>query len=395
MHVLIVAERYWPEVGAAPTRLQNLANGLKKEGCKVDVLTCLPNYPQGRIFKGYRYRPFKLEKHNGIELFRCWTYASVSKKPLARMAGMFSFAITMWFFAFRILRVLKYDRVIIQTPTLVTAKSAMRLFHGLYRKKCILNVSDIWPSTAVDMGAIREGSAPHRYLLKCEEYLYRKADAVMGQSQEILDHIAQQKHHPEKSFLYRNLPTTLPATQPRPAHKPFRIVFSGMLGVAQDVASIVQNVPFKELDVEFHIIGGGQQLPIIQQYIKEHPDCNVTAHGFVAKEDMPSWLVQYDACIVPLATYIRGAVPSKIYDSLPYGLPIIFCGKGEGARIIEDNQVGITCMPSDYKAITECIKRLRDLSEQEYAALQANCFKMSHEQLNFDKQMHECIDFIS
>ena len=62
MRILIVAERFWPEVGAAPTRLANLACGLIKEGQEVDVLTCLPNSPKGRIFEGYRHRLWKKEQ---------------------------------------------------------------------------------------------------------------------------------------------------------------------------------------------------------------------------------------------------------------------------------------------------------------------------------------------
>ena len=53
MKILIVSERYWPEVGAAPSRLVNMAEGLHARGCDVDVLTSLPNYPKGRIFDGY------------------------------------------------------------------------------------------------------------------------------------------------------------------------------------------------------------------------------------------------------------------------------------------------------------------------------------------------------
>ena len=54
MRVLIVSPSYLPEIGAAPSRITNMAEGLSGLGIKVDVLTCLPNYPKGRIFDGYR-----------------------------------------------------------------------------------------------------------------------------------------------------------------------------------------------------------------------------------------------------------------------------------------------------------------------------------------------------
>ena len=82
--------------------------------------------------------------------------------------------------------------VIIQTPTLVVGASAMMLFKGLYGKKCVINVSDIWPLTAVDMGAMKEGSRSYRFMQWCEHYMYRKCDGVLGQSEEILNHVAQE-----------------------------------------------------------------------------------------------------------------------------------------------------------------------------------------------------------
>lgn len=101
MKILLVTERYWPEVGAAPSRLANMAEGLKNLGNDVDVLTSLPNYPKGRIFDGYRGRICKEESRNGVNLIRYWIYATVSKSPIARILNMFSFAIMIWLFAFR------------------------------------------------------------------------------------------------------------------------------------------------------------------------------------------------------------------------------------------------------------------------------------------------------
>lgn len=394
MRILLVAERYWPEVGAAPSRLANMAEGLRREGNEVDVLTSLPNYPKGQIFDGYRGRVSKRENRNGVILFRYWIYATVSKSPIARILNMFSFAVMIWLFAFKRSRIKGYDRVIIQTPTLVVAVSAMCIFKGLYGKKCILNVSDIWPSTAVDMGAMKEGSKAYNFMAWCERYLYSKSDGILGQSNEILQHIASFERHPSRLFLYRNLQSYDMKMEYKTKGSPLKLVFSGMLGVAQDVAGIARNIPFKEMGVEFHILGGGKQLEEIQEYIKQNPDCNVFAHGFVPKEEIASWMEQFDASIVPLATRIRGAVPSKIYDILPQGLPILFCGGGEGADFISGHQAGLISEPGDFKALTENIKRLCDMSDEEYRQMSNNCIRTSREELNFDKQMKESNEWL-
>lgn len=418
MKVLLVAERYWPEVGAAPSRLANMAEGLKKEGCEVDVLTSLPNYPKGRIFDGYRGCVSKHEVHGGVDLFRYWIFATVSRNPLFRIINMFSFAVMIWLFALKRSRIKSYDRVIIQTPTLVVAASAMFLFKKFYGKKCVLNVSDIWPLTAVDMGAMAMGGFSYKFMAKLERYLYKNADGVLGQSEEILNHVEQEIMRLEgkwkkeevdtdeilnskiwkenkRLFLYRNLQTYQMDCDHKTKGDTLKLVFSGMLGVAQDVAGIVKNVPFKELGVEFHILGGGKQLEEIENYCKDHPDCMVYTHGFVPKEQIAERLRWRDASIVPLATRIRGAFPSKVFDILPQGLPILFCGGGEGASFINERQVGMTSQPGDYKALTENIKKLRDMSATDFEAMSAACIKISQEELNFEKQMKECKEFLT
>lgn len=418
MKVLLVAERYWPEVGAAPSRLANMAEGLKGQGAEVDVLTSLPNYPKGRIFDGYRHRISKKEDRNGVNLFRYWIFATVSRNPVARVLNMFSFAVMIWLFAFKVRKCRSYDLVIIQTPTLVVAHSAMLLFKGMYGKRCVLNVSDIWPLTAVDMGAMKEGSRSWKYMAALERYLYKKADGVLGQSEEILNHVKQEMLSMEggwdsscakdtdevlnsglwkddsRLFLYRNL-QAYDFNEGKHRNATLKLVFSGMLGVAQDVAGIVKNVPFRELGVEFHILGGGKQLEEIQQYIAAHPDCNVFTYGFVPKEQITERLLQMDASIVPLATRIRGAFPSKVFDILPQGLPILFCGGGEGADFVIKNEVGFSSEPGDYNALVKNILKLRDINSEEFLKMSDRCVSISKRQLCFEKQMGDCFNWLS
>ena len=416
MKVLLVAERYWPEVGAAPSRLANMAEGLRKQGCEVDVLTSLPNYPKGKIFDGYRGCVSKHEVHGDVNLFRYWIFATVSRNPVARIVNMFSFAIMIRLFAFKRKRIRSYDCVIIQTPTLVVAKSAMRLFKGIYGKKCVLNVSDIWPLTAVDMGAMKIGDRSWKYMAKQEKYLYGHSDGVLGQSEEILNHVAQDilklegKWNGEecdtdvilnskiwtenkKLFLYRNL-QTYNVVEHKTKNDKLKLVFSGMLGVAQDVAGIVKNVPWKELGVEFHIFGGGKQYEEIDAYCNVHPDSGVYVHGFVPKEEIAYRLKEMDASIVPLATRIRGAFPSKVFDILPQGLPILFCGGGEGASFIKCHEVGYVSLPGDYKALIDNIMKVRDMSIKDYEAMSVRCINLSQVELSFEKQIIKTYRFL-
>ena len=392
MKTLIVTSRYAPEIGAAPTRWTNMANGLADCGDEVDVLTALPNYPKGRIFEGYRGRLFKKEPWGKCTVYRYWTLATISKNPIMRGISMIAFATMLWGFAFRRRRIRQYDRVIIQTPQLITAGSAMMLFKGLYGKKVFLNVSDIWPLSAVVLGAMREGSTIYKVFAGIERYVYRKADGIIGQSDEILEHVAKFPNS-GKLFRYRNLKPMDISVGVRRRGDVLKVVYAGLLGVAQDILGIIEHVDFKEMGVEMHIYGGGKQKDEVERYAAEH-DCNVTYHGMVSKEQMTEELRKYDASLIPLAVRIEGAVPSKIFDILPMGMPVVFCGGGEGARIIEKNRLGYTSEPGDYDALKANLRKMADMTDEEYAAMSARCLDVSRNEFDFDKQIWECWEYM-
>lgn len=393
MKVLIVSFYYEPELGAAPSRITNLAKGLKAAGADVDVLTCLPNYPKGRIFDGYRGRYSMKENLDGIDVYRYWTFATVSKNPFKRVLAMTSYAVTMWSFAFKRKLVKSYDHVIIQSPPIMVSASAVTLFRKLYGKNTILNVSDLWPGSAVELGFVRKGSLSFKVLSRLERYIYKNAHAVMGQSQEIIDHVNGM--YPAKStFLYRNLqPVDAVPVVARKRNAKVKIVYAGLFGVAQDMLSLLKSIDFKALDVEMHLYGGGNQVDDILSYIKDG-DKNIWYHGYVSKQQMNEELKKYDLSVIPLAASIRGAVPSKIFDLLPAGIPILFSGDGEGARIVKDNGFGLVSKYGDYAALERNIWALARMSDEEYSAYSLNCLRAAADSFSFSKQLDRFCNFI-
>ena len=387
MKILIVSFYYVPEMGAAPSRITNMAEALHEKGAQVDVLTCLPNYPKGKIFDGYKHRFSKCEEINGVTIFRYWTYATVSKNPLLRLLGMLLFSLNIWLFALNVRRVRSYDRVVIQTPPLMVGFSAVLLFRCLYRRKTILNISDLWPLSAVELGAVKNGSLYYKILAGMERFIYRHASACQGQSQEILNHVKSFGLN-KPLFLYRNLQRCTPDinesfTSDRTCLK---LVYAGLLGVAQDILGMIEQINFKELGAELHLYGGGNQTTAIETYIKHH-DCGVVFHGYKPKDEISSILSSFHASIVPLVVSIKGAVPSKIFDLLPHGTPILFCGGGEGEQIVTSHSFGFVSSPGDYNKLKDNILKLKALSEKEYLSMRRICQEASKNEFSFEKQM--------
>ena len=393
MKVLVVSSYYEPEFGAAPSRITNLVKGLKASGVDVDVLTCLPNYPKGRIFDGYRGRFSTVETKDGVNVYRYWTYATVSKNPLKRVAAMTSYAVAMWSFAFKRKLIKSYDRVIVQSPPIMVSASAVLLFKKLFGKNTILNVSDLWPGSAVELGFVREGSLNYKTLSCLERFIYKNVDSVMGQSQEIIDHVCGM-FPGKRTFLYRNLqPVDDVQRVERKKNPKLKIVYAGLFGVAQNMLSLLKSIDFKALDVDMHLYGGGNQMEEIQAYIKG--DKNIWYHGCVSKQEMNEELKKYDLSVIPLAAPIYGAVPSKIFDLLPAGIPILFSGEGEGARIVEDYGFGLVSRHGDYLALEQNIRAFVEMSSEEYAKYSARCLSAASGCFSFSRQMERFCGFLN
>ena len=394
MKVLVVSFYYEPELGAAPSRIANLAKGLKAAGVDVDVLTCMPNYPKGQIFDGYRGRFSMKEQIDGIDVYRYWTYATVSKNPFKRVLAMTAYAATMWAFAFKRKLVRSYDRVIVQSPPIMVSVSAMLLFKKLFGKNVVLNVSDLCPGSAVELGFVREGSISFKALSSFERFIYRNADSVMGQSQEILEHV-ESMFPGKRTFLYRNLQPAGAATAAvKQKDGQLKLVYAGLFGVAQGMLQLLKAVDFVALGVEMHLYGGGNQVEEIQEYIK-NGDKNIWYHGYVSKQQMNEELKKYNLSVIPLAAAIHGAVPSKIFDLLPAGIPILFSGNGEGARIVEECRFGLVSEYGDYKALEQNIRTFVDMPSDEYSAYSANCLEASRDAYSFSKQLERFIGFLN
>lgn len=394
MKVLVVSYYYEPELGAAPSRMTNLVKGLKASGVEVDVLTSFPNYPKGRIFDGYRRRFSIKETVDGVNVYRYWTYATVSRNPIKRVLAMTSYAVSMWAFAFKRKLIKGYDRVIVQSPPIMVSASAVLLFKKLFGKNTILNVSDLWPGSAVELGFVRKGSLYFKVLSSLERFIYRNANSVMGQSQEIVEHVCDM--FPDKrTFLYRNLQpldgTPLPV---RKRNERLKIVYAGLFGVAQDMLSLLKSVDFKALGVEMHLYGGGNQMDDVLAYVNEG-DKNIWYHGYVSKQEMNEELKKYDLSVIPLAAPIYGAVPSKIFDLLPAGIPILFSGEGEGARIVEQFGLGLVSRHGDYETLERNIKTFAEMSLDEYLKYSTNCLGEASDSFSFSRQMERFCEFLN
>jgi glycosyltransferase involved in cell wall biosynthesis len=248
--------------------------------------------------------------------------------------------------------------VIAQSPPLLLALSAYFLSKW-YKADFILNISDLWPRALLDLGAIKKGFLYH-WANRLEVFLYAKAKLCIGQSEEILKYISQASPQ-TPTFLYRtgaDCQLFQATAVKKEIDNPFKIVYAGLLGIAQGILSVCENINFKSLGCELHIYGDGYERVFLENYLKINPDLGIYMHDSVPHKEVPTVLQKYDAVLVTQKKLVFGTVPSKIYEAMAMGLPILFCGGGEGAEIVLKNKVGLVSPPNDFDLLKKHIGEL-------------------------------------
>ncbi|TYA52475.1 glycosyltransferase family 4 protein [Formosa maritima] len=351
--ILIITSYFPPEIGAASNRMFHLAEGLKKRKYKVSVITPLPNYPTGKIFPKYKGKFKYTNIENNITIHRLWLYASNSKNKFIRLFAMFSYSFSLiWFFIWNKIP----QTIIIQSPPLLVAFTSMLFLHSKNRR-LILNVSDLWPIAGLELGVFRENFS-YKILQNIEQFNYKKADIVLGQSEEIITHINSISPH-KKNFLYRNYPDFEVSDMENKVTTKgkIKLVYAGLLGVAQGIYKLCNELDYSTL--EFHIYGTGGEQTKIESFITSHPELPIFYHGEISRNKLHKELLNYDLTIIPLLKRIYGSVPSKIFEYARLGLPLVYFGGGEGERIVERFNLGWVVEAGDYQALNRKISTIK------------------------------------
>jgi len=369
--VVILTQYFPPEMGAPQARLYETALGLKTLGWEVQIISALPNYPTGRIFVTYKYSIYWKEEIGGLQVRRFWIFASNSRQTLPRIVNMASFALSSFFSVFFLWR-FKPTYLIVESPPLLTGLSGL-ILSRLSGAKLVLNISDIWPLSAAELGAIHKGSKFYRGLEGLERFLYRQAYGCLGQSEEIVRHVSRNGARQAKLFRNGVDANRFVVEDKRCYEKPLKMVYAGLLGVAQGIFELCRELDLESGNIEFHIYGSGAERKLIEEYLKNSEKAGIFLHESIDREEVPAVLSKHHLTLIPLKKPIYGAVPSKIYEAMAAGLPILFAGGGEGASIVSEYKVGWTCEPSDYHAMNILLKQLENLAEDEWELYRQNC----------------------
>ncbi len=363
MNVAILTQYYPPEIGAPQRRLSHLAAGLVNRGHRVTVLTALPNYPTGKIYTGYG-GAVRREERDGIGIVRTWIYPTQSAGLVRRLANYFSFVFSSLILGG--LRLGRCDYLFTESPPLFLGITGY-LLSRWKRARWIFNVSDLWPESAVRIGMVRPGLAL-RMSEWLESFCYNHAWLVTGQSQSILASIQARFPH-VRTYLFSNGVDALrfrPDSVDAEALARLRengncvALYAGLHGLAQglnqlvDAAEMIQPSP----KLQIFLLGDGPTKSQLVQDVEARRLSNIHFLDPIPALQMPGWLATADIALVTLKTYIPGAVPSKLYEAMAAGKPVVLVASGEPAEIVNQHRAGIVVEPGDITGLADALQRL-------------------------------------
>ncbi len=386
--ILIISNYYPPEKGAAANRIEQLALKLQQNNYKVSVVCPLGNYPKGELFPEYQGKFSVTEHRDNVTVKRLWIYPSVSKNLLVRILSVLSFSLCL--FGYLLFRKTP-KKVIVQSPPLLLSFLSVFVL-SLKNKKIILNISDLWPLAAIELQAVKAGSFSHKVSLFMERFIYKKATVIIGQSEEILTHV--KTLFPEKkAFLYRNFPDHKANSLALKTmeNEPIKLFFAGLLGIAQGVFELYQQIDLNDLNIELHLFGDGAEKAAIESLIAEGKNPKIIYHGMLDRKALHETLMSYDIALVPLKTRIYGSVPSKIFEYTTLGFPVLYFGGGEGETIVAENQLGWVASVGDFEALNRQLAAISQLSKSDLSALKQKVFEKSINAFDLDLQIKNLI----
>lgn len=369
MRVLFLTENFPPETNAAATRVYERACYWAAWGHEVHVITCAPNFPQGRLFAGYRNRWHHVEDMAGIRVVRVKTYIAANEGVVRRTLDFLSFMATGFVAG---LFVPRPDVVVATSPQFFTAVAGWML-GAVRRVPFVFELGDLWPASIAAVGAMKQGLVL-RLLERLELHLYRRASAVVALTQAFKRDLTRRGIPPDKIAVVIN-GVDLPRYAPRPRdaelaamwalNGKFVVGYIGTLGMAHGLANVLeaaQKLRHRD-DVRFLLVGpGAERAQLIEEATRRGLD-NVVFGGLQPKDSMPRVWSVCDIALVHLknAPAFAEVIPSKMFEAMAMGLPILLAAPaGEASAIVAADRAGVHVAAGDPDALAAAVIGLAD-----------------------------------
>jgi glycosyltransferase involved in cell wall biosynthesis len=370
MHILFLTDNFPPEVNAPASRTYEHCREWVKAGHRVTVITCAPNFPAGRLYEGYRNRLVAREHMDGIEVVRVWSYITANEGFLRRTLDYLSFMFTA---VPASLAVRRPDIIVATSPQFFTA-CAGYLASRMRRIPYVFELRDLWPESIRAVGAMREGTLLGM-LERLELFLYRKAAAVVAVTHAFRDNLAARGIDPGKVHVVTN---GADLTRFRPMEKDralearlglegrFVAGYIGTHGMAHALETLLDAAALLQAegrdDIRLLFLGGGAARQELVERAGRMGLANTLFLDSVPKSEVVRYWSLLDASIIHLrrTDLFTTVIPSKLFECMAMGIPVLHGVRGESAAIVEREEAGLVFEPENARALAGRIRELAD-----------------------------------
>ena len=379
MRILFITDNFPPECNAPATRTYEHINLWQKENnVKITVITCFPNFPRGKLFKGYKNQLLKIEKINSIKIIRVWTYISKNEGTIKRIIDYVSFAVTSSVAGL----FLKPDIIIGTSPQFFTIFAAYFLAR-IKNIPWIFELRDLWPESINTVKAIKNKSILS-ILEKIEIFFYKNCTKIIAVTQSFKKDLINRGINHSKIEVVENGVNLENFTIKNTFKKnlnlrnKFIIGYIGTIGMAHGIEFIVNSIPnIKIKNIHFLIIGDGSRVGKIKDIANKKSINNITIMKAVPRNEILGIYSQIDVALVNLnkSDSFKKVIPSKIFEAAACEKPILLGVEGESERIIKKFNAGICFKPENSTSFETAIKKIRD--SKNYKKYQHGCKKLA------------------
>ncbi len=367
MRILFLSHYFPPEINAPASRTYEHCKVWAAAGHKVTVVTCFPNHPAGIIYPPYRNRLWQREERDGIQVIRLLTYATANEGFVKRTANYVLYLIMVSLFVWRLP---KADVVVSTSPQFFCGLAGY-LVSRVKRAPWVLEIRDLWPESILAVGAIK-----NRRIIAALEWLerfaYAKAARIVSVTDSFVPHIEARGGAGKTEVVKNGADLSLFKPEPRDeafarqlgVEGKFVAAYVGTHGMAHGLDSLLEAARLLRNDDRFAFVmaGGGAERARLVEKRDAFGLSNVIMLEQMAKEDMPRLWSICDASLVllrdlPLFTSV---IPSKIFESMAMGVPILLGVRGESAAIIETAGCGKAIPPEDPEAMAQALREMFD-----------------------------------
>jgi len=368
LRILYVSQYFPPEMGAPSARVFELSRRWVKNGDKVTVLTGFPNHPTGIIPAEYRGYRFLEEEKEGIRVVRTYIFAAPNKGFFKRVLSYVSFMCSAIVQGTR--KVGKQDLLIATSPQFFVGIAGL-IISRLKGVPFVFEVRDLWPESIVQLGQLKNKTII-RFLEWIEMTLYRKAAHIVGVADSTVKILTERGVPAEKISIIKNgvdlelftMRSDTEALKRKHGYQgKFIVSYIGTHGLSHaldkvlDAAELLRN----EREILFLLVGEGAEKEHLKRKAASLNLKNVEFLDQIGKKQLPEYYALSDIVLVTLRDLplFRSVIPSKIFEIMAMGRPIIISVDGESRKLVEQAQAGIFCQPENPQEMKEKILYLK------------------------------------